>query len=338
MAEVNWREQGKYWCFTVNNPEELLEIDQWDTKPKMCVWQLEMGEEGTLHYQGYIEFETRLRRRPIMSNYYDFGWLGLRAGSKEQAVTYCTKDDTRLEGPWYWPNEATCVNFGPQQGQRTDLEAMLGAVKRGAKDAELAEDYTVAYAKYYKGANQVRCALGLGEKRNAEGIEVIWVCGKPGTGKTHWCQEEYPPSDTVYWKSESNWWPDLMDSHTTIVFNDFHSGWMTCGMLKRLLDTGVFCTKNKGGHKQLLATTFVFTANRHPKKLYRKKLKKLGWCNDNPLWRRFPTIKLFEEVYQPEVEVVRVDEAMDWDDGYGDSSDDEGAPAVWIPEVRVRNH
>lgn len=41
------------WCFTINNPEGLLDFD---TLPphKYCVYQEEIGENGTLHFQGYV--------------------------------------------------------------------------------------------------------------------------------------------------------------------------------------------------------------------------------------------------------------------------------------------
>lgn len=59
--------QKQCWCFTVNFGEEhpitedtqLLPVELWVEAfdVRYCVYQLEVGEEnGTPHYQGYVEF------------------------------------------------------------------------------------------------------------------------------------------------------------------------------------------------------------------------------------------------------------------------------------------
>lgn len=49
------------WCFTLNNPGHALtpEIDfVFEGCPvTFMVWQLELGAEGTPHYQGYVELD-----------------------------------------------------------------------------------------------------------------------------------------------------------------------------------------------------------------------------------------------------------------------------------------
>jgi len=50
--------QARCWCFTLNNPEEELAVNEWDGIA-YAVWQLEIGEEGTVHYQGYVNFSSR---------------------------------------------------------------------------------------------------------------------------------------------------------------------------------------------------------------------------------------------------------------------------------------
>lgn len=55
------------WVFTVNNPEEQLSPQFWEDC-RLAAWQLEMGEEGTPHFQGYVEFNRRKRRAWIVAN------------------------------------------------------------------------------------------------------------------------------------------------------------------------------------------------------------------------------------------------------------------------------
>lgn len=52
---------GRYrnWVFTLNNPYYSLtpEIDCVGSPVSFMAWQLEIGAEGTEHYQGYIELD-----------------------------------------------------------------------------------------------------------------------------------------------------------------------------------------------------------------------------------------------------------------------------------------
>lgn len=93
---------GRNWCFTINNPELTDYPEQWPvTHLKTILYQVEMGEEETLHLQGYLEIDSP---RAI-------GWLkGLngrahwerRKGTRSQAILYCCKEDSRLVRPRLW--------------------------------------------------------------------------------------------------------------------------------------------------------------------------------------------------------------------------------------------
>ncbi len=54
--------KSRYVFWTFNNPPDIVEgvppidFDSWRTKPVYSVYQLERGEEGTLHLQGYSCF------------------------------------------------------------------------------------------------------------------------------------------------------------------------------------------------------------------------------------------------------------------------------------------
>jgi hypothetical protein len=47
------------WVFTLNNPEGQLtpELDFVVSAVSFLCWQLEVGEEGTPHFQGYVELD-----------------------------------------------------------------------------------------------------------------------------------------------------------------------------------------------------------------------------------------------------------------------------------------
>lgn len=91
---------SRRWCFTLNNPKGLIDEDDiksWGAT--YVVYQEEVGESGTLHLQGYIEMPKSVRCTHFVS--------GLRGshferavGTPEQCKAYCTKDATRVGGPY----------------------------------------------------------------------------------------------------------------------------------------------------------------------------------------------------------------------------------------------
>lgn len=69
IRDVN-QQQSKAWCFTLNNytEEEKASIDAMEDDNKRdeqgisyIIYGIEVGESGTRHLQGYIEFSKRVR-------------------------------------------------------------------------------------------------------------------------------------------------------------------------------------------------------------------------------------------------------------------------------------
>lgn len=327
------RGQARTWCFTINNPVALLAppghddhdldyvlpIAQWEDA-KLGVWQLEEGDEGTIHYQGYVEFSkayrlNRVKALPGMARAH----LEVRRGTRLQAAEYCQKEDSRLEGPWYYPDEGT-VRAIETHPVRSDLGGACAAVKRGASTQELAEEHPTVYVKFHRGLSALRMALPTPERSPATPVELRYYCGPSGTGKSHRLYEECPPGDEWFWAAKGRWW-DGYTGQPGIVFDEFRDDWYTLSYFLRLLDNKPLTVETKGGHVTMLATRFAFSSNIHPKNLY--KGCKVPWDSANPLRRRFiqykPGLELMTEPYVPEGL-----EEMDEEDDVGDLDDYEG--------------
>lgn len=90
---------AKRWCFTLNNytSEEMDRLEHlFTTLECQWLWGEEVGDEGTPHLQGYVEFPTR--KRPIET-------IGIKRihwekckGSARANVEYVTKDGTNIKG------------------------------------------------------------------------------------------------------------------------------------------------------------------------------------------------------------------------------------------------
>lgn len=93
--------KSRAWFFTLNNPAysaEQLEHHLHLLEPKAFVFQLERGEEGTPHYQGCIY----LKSPQVMPRHLDKRIHWEQCHSWVKAVRYCTKKETRQDGPWYF--------------------------------------------------------------------------------------------------------------------------------------------------------------------------------------------------------------------------------------------
>lgn len=64
------------------------------------VWQIERGEVGgNRHIQAYVVFKRNIRFNAVRA-LIPGAHIERCYGSHEQCVAYCTKEETRLEGPW----------------------------------------------------------------------------------------------------------------------------------------------------------------------------------------------------------------------------------------------
>lgn len=79
------------WCFTTwERPkckkQELVQFE---------VWQREMSSEGTIHYQGYVEFEKMYSQAQVKNLYKQKSMhLEEPRESREMNLMYCTKPST----------------------------------------------------------------------------------------------------------------------------------------------------------------------------------------------------------------------------------------------------
>jgi Putative viral replication protein. len=80
---------------------------------KDFVYQLERGENGTLHFQGYVRFMKNRTLDQVVAML-DCDWENRRE-NHEVAFKYHTKEKTRVAGPW------GCMSGVTAQGSRSDL-------------------------------------------------------------------------------------------------------------------------------------------------------------------------------------------------------------------------
>ena len=82
------------WCFTWNNyPKDYMsQLSQYFGNASF-VFQPEIGEKGTEHIQGYVEFKYQKDFNTLHKKFPDIHWE--KCKNKKASIEYCSKKDTR---------------------------------------------------------------------------------------------------------------------------------------------------------------------------------------------------------------------------------------------------
>ncbi len=252
---------ARHWCFTINNPveslDEFYELVSAAGRVKYLVCQLEAGESGTPHIQGYIQLDPKIRLKNLKELIGETAHCEVAKGNAESNRTYCTKAEGRIEGPL---EHGSYVNH---QGSRSDLEAVAADVKAGSTLKELAENHPVPYIKFTRGIKSLRAALG---PERTEPPEVTLLFGPPGCGKTSRVFDSEP--DVWLDNPGQGMWFDGFDFQDAALFDDFAGAASHCTLSEflRYIDRYPVRAPIKGDFTRFPSRRIFITTNIHPSK------------------------------------------------------------------------
>jgi len=265
----------KYWMVTQNNPvEEDVPPNVWPDV-EYVVWQHERGENGTEHLQIYVAFFGKKRKQWCIENCTGLGrghWEP-RNGAHEQAVAYCTKEESRIagdgHGPWTHGSDA---NIPKKKGERMDLKRIHDMMTKDgatAADIMLNPDTFPVWCRNYRAID--RFLLETERKRNwITFTQVYW--GVSGCGKTRRAHYEAslkddgtvgepyyvlrkPQGNAVYW--------DGYKGEKHIIIDEFY-GWIPRNQMLTLCDRYPCIIDHKGGARNFLGKKIWITSNDAP--------------------------------------------------------------------------
>ncbi|ARO38300.1 replicase [Circovirus sp.] len=272
---------SRAWCFTLNNPctnePDFKSLD----KVRYATWQLERGECGTPHLQGYVELDSPQRFsyfRTILGGAH----FEQRRGTRKQAREYCTKEETREGGPWeygVWQPEG--------QGNRTDLAAIKLELDAGVDEVTIASNYFGDWVRYGK---RFRDYITLCQPVRAWVTEVQVYWGKPGTGKTWEATKQGPYFQMT--STQYPWW-DGYNGADNVILDDFY-GWIPFHGLLKLLDRYPATVQVKGGMINFAPRNIYITSNRQPDTWYKDEN-----LDQRALMRRITSIREFTNLIKP---------------------------------------
>lgn len=249
--------QSRAWVFTLNNHSS---VDVPNTfEGKYCIWQEEQGEAGTKHLQGYIVWNTP-KRLSAIKKYAPTAHWEVRRGTHDQAKAYCSKEETRLSGPFTYGEEPL------GSGTRSDLISLKRSIDEGKSQLELFEDHFEPMLKYHKGIALYR---SLKVPPRTEKTKVIVLFGPTGTGKSYHAHTQFPNAASVSPPTESKGpiWFDGYDGNFATIIDEFY-GWIRHDTMLRLCDAYAYRAPIKGGFVNFCSKYLIITSNQPPSGWY----------------------------------------------------------------------
>lgn len=235
--------------------------NQLEFSPSKCdflqyaVWQKEKGSHE--HFQGYIEL-TKPAAITALKKVYPTIHFEKRKGTQEQAIKYCKKEESRIDGPWEWGTPA-------KQGKRTDLLKLKEYAESGKRKADMPVELYDAYAKYPRFYNTFE--LFVKPERRLD-LQVLLVIGPTGTGKTRLAYDNCKDLFVLPITCKRDMWFDGYDGHTEVLLDDF-SGQIALAQLLKVLDIYDNKLPIKGGFITFIPKKIIVTTNIHPSKWYK---------------------------------------------------------------------
>ena len=276
------RSRHRHFVFTWNNYPNEYEDKLRELQPSWYLLQGEIGAQGTKHLQGAISFSNARAFSSIARRIR--GWhIEPMRGTIEQAVAYCTKEETR-DADFGGPKEfgARPRNVG-RSGGRSDVDAVAQSIAEGSSVGEVAELYGGEFIKYHRGIERL---IGLRFPQRNFKTEIRWYYGPTGTGKTRAaCDEAIDP----YWKNPAHRWWDGYEGQEDVIIDDIRCDFAKFSEWLRLFDRYPVQVEVKGGTRNFISKRIFITAPLPPEEMWQSRTAE----DLNQLKRRIEVVKYF---------------------------------------------
>lgn len=267
-------------CFTLNNytEEEYKNVCAWDCD--YLIVGKEVGEKGTPHLQGYVEWSRSMRMTELKKLNPKIHWEK-RRGTAAEASAYCKKSDEAAF-------ESGTLS---QQGKRVDLDKIKNNILNGTRVDEIILEAPIIYHQYGRTLNKIE-DLAMRRKFRTEMTTGLWLWGGTGVGKSHAAFTNYHPSTHYVVPNDNGWW-DGYTQQDTIIINDFR-GEIPYNELLQLVDKWPHWVKRRGREPMPFTSKHVIiTSSLPPDAIYKNRAAEDSIAQ---LTRRFKIEKIAAEV------------------------------------------
>lgn len=204
---------------------------------------------GKIHWQAYCRLSQPISFTTIKT------WLP-RAhienakGNEAQNIAYCTKEDSRVSGPYEQGDRS-------QQGKRKDIDTVREMVKAGKRMREIAD-----VVSSYQGLRFAAEFIKFQPPPRRVPPIIYWVHGSTGSGKTRWAFERAADLRLevcrILGTKQSVFFDPYIDQ-MFVLFDDFRPTRMPFDMLLCLTDRYPTKVRIMYGFSDWIPEVIVFT-------------------------------------------------------------------------------
>jgi len=250
-------------------PRLILECDL----PKFVtyiVYQMEMcPETNRVHLQGYLECLGQQTYRRLQDEIpgLESAHFEVRRGNAKEAIAYCKKEDSRIDGPWE-------IGIPKQQGARSDLEEIKEKINDMISLKRIHDENFSTFIRYGRALKEYKRQV---TKPRDFLTTVILLVGPSGVGKSRFAtalckmlgyDEPYklpkPKGSGTYW--------DDYDGQTVTFIDEFDGNYMRPTDFNELADRYEYVVPVHGGAgHQFVSKYLVICSNYLPKYWWKKR-------------------------------------------------------------------
>lgn len=255
--------KARSYVFTLNNytQGEVAIVRNILTDAKYGIFGYEVGESGTPHLQGYVQFPNPRSFAAVKKLFRAGDSAASRvhievAKTTQSAIEYCKKEGRFEEfgDPPMTPKEK-----GAAEKERWKVNLLLA--KKGRED-ELDPKVQFLHARTidYVRQKELRSRVLVDTE-----FKMYWLHGPTGTGKSRMARSSFPGA---YIKSCNKWWDGYKD-HSVVIIDDFdkcHE--VLIYYIKIWLDRYPFNAEIKGGSMMIRPRTIIITSNYTPAEIW----------------------------------------------------------------------
>lgn len=247
----------------------LANLPEVDHSKTYCIMQLERAPDtGRLHFQGYLHLPSARTFASVKRYFIDQTvHIEAAAGRPGQCITYCSKEDTRVAGPWKYN-----VELQPDPGKRTDIESLIAEVQTKKGRLDYTEPLAASYLlRHGQRLNDLIKELVPACRPSSTPLLVLALWGTTGTGKTRFVHDvmaKLEKSKELYVfpvvGNDRRLWADGYRNHQAALLDDFSTSFLECASFLRVTDRYVLDLPTKGGFTRFSPRVLFITSNFNP--------------------------------------------------------------------------